>query len=157
MKMKATNTRRRQLLGIAHLGAAQLGFDDEFRRLLQEQATGHASCRDMSDRELLSWCWHLKKLGATIGIPAPMPSRAPWRPTATQMAEIERLALAFGWNGLEDPRFLIFMRRTTKIDAVRFLTKWQATALIVGLRRWLKRKSTHTGHEGEQADKKGGV
>lgn len=136
-----TNPRRKQLLGLAHIGAAQLGWDDDFRRMMQEEVTGQASCAAMSDAQLVAWCWHLKHLGAQIGIPAPHPSRGYARPTSTQWAEIERLVLAVGWKGLDDARFIIFIRRTTKVDAVRFLTKWQATAVIVGLRRWLAQKN----------------
>ncbi|HWO99749.1 MAG TPA: regulatory protein GemA [Methylococcus sp.] len=130
---------RRVLLGLAHKGAKLLGWDEDFRREMQQRITGHASCRDMSDAELKRWCWHLKALGADIGIPGPplRGGRRMDRPTPWQLGEIERLALAFGWEGLDDRRLLGFVRHTAHVDDVRFLTRRQASAVIVGLGRWL--------------------
>lgn len=132
-------SRRRVLLGLAHRGAALLGWDDDFRRGEQARLTGHASCRDMTDAQLAAWCWHLKRLGANIGIPG-APARGGARldrPTDRQIGEIELLAAGFGWvDGLDDRRLLGFVRRTAKVDGVRFLTRRQATAVIAGLRRW---------------------
>lgn len=132
--------RRRVLMGLAHKGATLLGLDDETRRAAQLNHTGIASCRDMSDGQLLDWCWELKRRGAEIGIPGPAPRAVALdRPTVPQLVELERLALAFGWMaGLEDRRLLGFVRHTAKVDHPRFLTRAQATDVISGLRRWRK-------------------
>lgn len=136
-----TAINRKTLLGLAHMAAKQLRWDDDMRRSTQQQKTGKASLSDMSDHELLDWCWHLKRLGAQIGIPHP-PRRGgkSWhRPSTSQLGEIEQLALQFGWtDGLDDARLTDFIRHTAKVDDVRFLLKWQATHVISGLRRWKK-------------------
>lgn len=136
-----TAINRKTLLGLAHMAAKQLRWDDDMRRSTQQQKTGKASLADMSDNELLDWCWHLKRLGAQIGIPHP-PRRGgkSWhRPSTSQLGEIEQLALQFGWtDGLSDTRLISFIQRTAKVDDVRFLLKWQATHVISGLRRWKK-------------------
>lgn len=135
---RQTSINRAALLGLAHLAAKQLKWDEDFRKAQQLTRTGKSSCKDMTDSELLDWCWHLKRLGAIIGIPHP-PRRGgkSWdRPTPRQLGEIEQLALQFGWDGLDDKRLLAFVARTAKVDDVRFLLRWQATSVITGLRRW---------------------
>jgi len=123
------------------MAAKQLRWDDEQRRSIQKSKTGKESLKDMSDNELLDWCWHLKRLGAEIGIPHP-PRRGAksWdRPTTRQLGEIEQLAFQFGWmDGLDDDRLNTFIERTTKVESIRFLMRWQATDVISGLRRWRK-------------------
>lgn len=139
--MKTAQTdRRRALLGLAHKGAKLLGLDDDTRRAAQAAYAGVASCRDMTDAQLTAWCWELKRRGADIGIPGPPPRASGWdRPSRSQLGEIERLALAFGWgDGLDDRRLAGFVSRTARVDSPRFLTRAQATAVISGLRRWQK-------------------
>lgn len=139
--------RRRVLLALAHKAAAQLGMDEETRRAAQAAFAGHESLRDFTDQQLLAWCWELKRRGADIGIPAPPPrGGAGWgRPTEQQLAEIERLALAMGWSGLDDGALRGFVRRTCEVEDVRFITRGQATAVISGLRRWLAQRQRHAG------------
>lgn len=133
---------RQVLLGLAHMGAGQLGWDETTRRDHQERLTGKASCRDMSDHELLDWCWRLKRLGAMIGIPLPPRiGGATWdRPTERQLGEIEQLSLQMGWEGLEDKRLAAFVARTAKVDDIRFMLRWQAVHVISGLRRWQRQQ-----------------
>jgi len=137
--------RRRVLLGLAHKAALLLGLDEDARRDAQEAFTGHASCRDMSDAQLLAWCWELKRRGAQIGIPGPRPDPKTYgRPSASQLAEIERLAIALGWDhGLDSGALRGFIRRTLKIDDLRFATLRQATIVIVALRRWVASRALH--------------
>lgn len=130
---------RRALLGLAHKAALLAGLDDDTRRAVQKRVTGKDSCRDMSDAQLRRLLWHYKGLGVEIGVPnPPAPGGTGWeRPTKWQWMEIERLALAMGWeDGLEDARLLGFVRRTAGVDAMRFLSRAQASAVISGLRRW---------------------
>lgn len=132
-----SSDRRRVLLGLAHKAAKQLGWDDAFRRDRQQAVTGHASCAGMTDSQLAAWCWHLKRLGAKISIPGPARASTAWgRPSEQQLTEIERLALAFGWDGLDDRRLAAFVKRTVGVDSPRFMTAEQASAIISGLRRW---------------------
>ncbi|MDR4518931.1 MAG: regulatory protein GemA [Nitrosomonas sp.] len=145
-----SSVNRGALLGLAHMGAKQLGWDEDTRKCMQRQKTGKESLKDMSNNELLDWCWHLKRIGAQIGIPHP-PRRGgkSWdRPSGRQLGEIQQLALQFGWtDGLDDSRLNAFVERTTKVENIKFLMRWQATDVISGLRRWLKQIQTKQGME----------
>ncbi len=135
-----TGIDRKALLGLAHIASQHLGWDEDMRRQMQHDKTGKFSLRDMADNELLDWCWHLKRLGAKIGIPHPPRSGGKrWdRPSTRQLGEIEQLALQLGWtDGLDDGRLTKFIQHTATVDNVRFLMQWQATHIITGLRRWL--------------------
>jgi len=135
-----TKINRRVLTGLAVMASKQLGWDDDMRRQMQRDKTGNESLRDMTDNELLDWCWHLKRMGAEIGIPhPPRKGGKRWdRPSTRQLGEIEQLALQMGWtDGLDDERLTKFIQHTATVDNVRFLMQWQATHVITGLRRWL--------------------
>lgn len=138
-----TTPERRVLLGLAHKAAVLAGLDDDARREVQARVTGKASCRDMTDAQLRRLLWHYKSLGVDIGVPnPPAPGGAGWeRPTKWQWMEMERAALAMGWEGgLDDTRLTGFVRRTAGVDAVRFLSRTQASAVISGLRRWERQR-----------------
>lgn len=124
-------------MGLVHLAALQLGLDNDGRRAIQQAWCGVASCADMSEGQLVDWCWELKRRGARIGIPAP-PGGA--HCTDWQRLELERAALALGWDGLGDVRLRDFVKHTVEVDAVAFLTKAQCTTVIVGLQRWAQQQ-----------------
>lgn len=135
--------RRRLLLGLAHKAAAQLGMDEDTRRAAQAAFAGRASLAEFSDRELLLWCWELKRRGADIGIPGPPPKGGTgWgRPTDAQLATIERLAASIG---IDDAALAGFVRRTTGMDDPRWLTQRSASRVITGLERWAKSRGADT-------------
>ena len=128
-------TRRRLLLGLAHKGAQQVGMDEDTRRAAQLAFGGKDSLRDFSDRQLIAWCYELKRRGADIGVPAPPPrGGSGWdRPSAPQWARIEQLSTQLG---LTEAGLAQFVARTVKVDDPRFLTKAQATAVITALTKW---------------------
>lgn len=58
------------------------------------------------------------------------------RPTRAQWGRIGGLARGLGWDGgLEDPRLKAFVKRTAKLSSTRFLTKVDATSIILGLQK----------------------
>lgn len=139
--MPTMTAERRALIGLAHKAAVLAGLSDDARRDVQQTVTGKASCAEMTDTELRRLLWHYKAKGIEIGVPGPKPrGGGGWeRPTANQWAEIERLALVFGWvDGLEDSRLRRFVGRTAGVDALRFLSREGATKVISGLTRWHK-------------------
>lgn len=150
MSLPARPDRRRVLLGLAHKAAAQLGMDEETRRAAQRAFCGHESLKDFSDRQLVAWCYELKRRGADIGIPAPPPKGgAGWyRPTAAQWATIERLAAAIG---IDEAALAAFVRRTTGLDDPRFMTRRDASDVISGLTRWAKGRGVDTRSKTRQA------
>jgi len=154
--MPVMSTDRRALIGLAHKAAVLAGLSDNDRRAVQQAVVGKQSCADMSDVELRRLLWHYKAKGIKIGVPGPKPPAGSGgaRATVSQWAEIERLALAFGWlDGLQDRRLASFVGRTAGVDAVRFLTREGATHVISGLRRWQKNleKKGKTGAGGSHA------
>lgn len=127
--------RRRVLLGLAHKAALLLGLDDESRRAAQQAFAGCTSLKDFTDRQLLAWCYELKRRGAAIGIPGPAPRGGQgWeRPTPQQWTQIERLALELG---LDEAALAAFVRRTCAVDDVAWMNRKNATEVITGLSRW---------------------
>jgi hypothetical protein len=134
---------RKTLLGLAHKAAKQLAWDEDFRREQQQAITGKYSCKDMSDAQLRRWLYHLKKLGANIFVPSPDTTGGDAdRPTANQLAEIEKLSAEKGFNaGLDDPGLIKFIHHTARVSHPRFLTRKQASQVITGLRNWTGNKS----------------
>ena len=63
------------------------------------------------------------------------------RPTTAQWAKIGGLAREMGWQGLEDPALKSFCARTAKVSSTRFMTRAQASAVILGLTQWVAQKA----------------
>lgn len=63
------------------------------------------------------------------------------RPTSAQWAKIGALSQAMGWRGLEDAALKSFVSRTAKVEGTRFLTRTQASAVILGLEEWVRQKA----------------
>ncbi len=127
--------RRAVLMGLVHKAGVQLGLDDAARKSAQVAFCGVESCAQMTDAQLVAWCWELKRLGATIGIP--VPARTGGDVTDWQLVAIERAAIALGFEkGWADARLRAFCSRTVGVDAPNFLTRAQATQVLTGLHRW---------------------
>ncbi len=60
---------RKRLIALAHMAAAQVGADEETRRLVQLQVTGVESCRDMDEAALMRLIRHWQKAGAAVRLP----------------------------------------------------------------------------------------
>ena len=74
------------------------------------------------------------------------------RPTRRQWNKIGGMARDMGWDeGLEDARLAGFVKRTAKVDLVRFLTRRQASQVIVGLERWLAKREADKRKGGRKA------
>lgn len=139
---------RHTLLGRVHQGTARLfGREDRAAHEAFVLAhTGKRSCRDCTAAELRDLIRALIDRGALAArahrVTPPAAIRQPGglgpdRPTPRQWAFILDLAKARGWDeGLEDPRLSAFIRRTVFVDALRFLTREDASQVITGLKRW---------------------
>lgn len=62
------------------------------------------------------------------------------RPTPAQWNRIGGLARKMGWNGLEDQALQGFVRRTAKVSNARFMSRAQASKVILGLEHWLQQQ-----------------
>lgn len=61
--------RRKRLIALAHLAAAQVGADEDTRRAVQQRLTGVASCRDMDAAALMRVIRHWQQAGARVRLP----------------------------------------------------------------------------------------
>ena len=63
------------------------------------------------------------------------------RPTPAQWNKMGGLARSMGWEkGLEDPRLRSFVSRTAKVHSARFITRTQASKVIMGLEEWVRQR-----------------
>lgn len=68
--MEDKAARRRRLIALAHLAAAQAGCrDEDARRAVQKMVTGVDSCRDMDEAALIRLIRHWQKAGARVRLP----------------------------------------------------------------------------------------
>lgn len=142
---------RHQLYGLVHKGAfafLQLNqmdkaeADNSYRSWLQ-QKLGVDSCKRATLPQLEALVRELKQKGA-LAKPSAR-SKAPQqqggqtanRPTQKQYNKLNALIIAKGWHDIEDPHLLDFIKRTAKVDAVRFLTRRQMSNVITGLEKWI--------------------
>ena len=142
MARQTDGARRRVLIAQAHLAAKQAGCSsEEDRRAIQQRVTGKASCAEMTERELVRLIDHWRRMGADVRAAAPRVADAPGMATRWQLATIERLAWAMGWSeGLEDARLVGFLRRTARVDGVRWLDRAAASRVISGLMNWKRQR-----------------
>ena len=151
----AKTSRARQLAAI-HIAAARMfgdiapggdgraAYEDWLERVagarsagLLEDAARAALLDRLRQQKLLPASTFKSKSMGEAGVTASGAAR----PTRRQWTAIGGLARAMGWDeGLEDARLAGFVKRTAHVDCVRFLTRRQASAVIVGLERWLGNK-----------------
>lgn len=151
MAQPARNDRRTADLAMIHMAAKTLFGDvsrggvgrEEYEDWL-EARTGKRSAGALSQPERIELVKRLRKDGV-------VPDRAraakggkgdtrtgAARPTSAQWGRIGGLARQIGWDaGLSDPALARFVERTAKVTSTRFLTRDQASKVILGLERWL--------------------
>lgn len=59
--------------------------------------------------------------------------QAPDRPSPTVLDAIERACRKYGYSGMNDPALVEFVRRTAGVDHPRFLTRGQASVVLIEL------------------------
>ncbi|MEW6490730.1 MAG: regulatory protein GemA [Thermodesulfobacteriota bacterium] len=134
---------RRALIAKAHLAAAQLGLDEETRRAVQAQVTGHASCAGMSVPELERLLTHYRGKGWTA---RPSGAARAQRQAAFPQARLIRAL----WLELRDLGELrdasegalrSYVRRITGVAALEWLAKepQKARQVIETLKKWIAR------------------
>lgn len=58
------------------------------------------------------------------------------RPTEQQVRKIAALARSIGMGGLDDPALRSFVQRTAQVADLKFMTRTQASKVILGLEEW---------------------
>ncbi len=137
----AEKPRRNSDLAMIHMAAKRLfGDDREAYEDWLHRHTGRRSAGDLNSDERIRFIKQLRRDGL-------IPEKARGgtgrtsggadRPTSAQWAKIGGLARSLGWKGLEDPALQGFVRRTVKVGSSRFLTRDQASKVILGLEAWV--------------------
>lgn len=129
---------RARLIKLVHVGAKALKMTDDARRDLMERAAGKRSAKDMTARELARVVDAMKAIGfkpqaaSDTGAKARRASRSPL------VAKARALWISLHELGcVRDPAdtaLAAFVRKTTTVEAVDWLTPAQANKVIEGLK-----------------------
>ncbi|MBC7954071.1 MAG: regulatory protein GemA [Rhodospirillaceae bacterium] len=126
---------RNKLIAKIKVGAKNIRLvDDDYRDFLALHGGGKRSCKDMTDDQL-------KKVAAALDTKGAYPDvnqggTGDDRPTDAQRRKLAALARDRDWDGLTDDRLIAFVKRTTGVEAMRFLTRAAMSDVITGLERW---------------------
>ncbi len=145
------NTRRNSDLAMIHIAAKRLFGDvskgSDGREAYEdwlERHTGKRSAGKLTTPERIQLIKRLRKdglipeqkrggIGKTTG--------GEERPTPAQWNKIGGLARDMGWErGLEDSRLHAFAERTAKVSNTRFMSRSQASKVILGLEEWVRQR-----------------
>lgn len=147
--MANTSPQRRNAdLATIHIGAKALFGDvskggdgrDEYEAWL-ERHTGKRSAGKLTTGQRIELIKMMRKDGLipdrTPGGKGPTASGEE-RPTSSQWAKMAAIGRSIGWDdGLEDERLRSFVKRTAKVSSTRFLSRTQASKVIIGLENWV--------------------
>lgn len=143
---------RNRLLGMIHVAVKHLGWDDATYRAWLEKQTGHASCKECSDRQLSLVADLLRDLGA-LDPPAAVKGTGGSgrdRPTQAQWRCVVKLSKDCGLSGaIDDPGLATLCARVAKVDNPRFLDRHGISDLILALERWAASKAKRKPASGE--------
>jgi hypothetical protein len=122
----------------------QIGMVDEDYRALLKRAAGAASSVDLTPDGFEAVMTELHRLGFQYAPSGRKPKAAgagsaPGRPTAAQWRLLEERARLVGYSGLEDPRFIAWLRPRGKVEHPRFLDMYGMQSALGGLGNWIQR------------------
>lgn len=154
---KTSPQRRNSDLAMIHIGAKRLfgdvskgGDGREAYEDWLERHTGKRSAGKLTTGQRIDLIKMMRKDGLipdrSIGGKGPT-ANGEERPTSSQWAKIAALGRAMGWaQGLEDERLRSFVKRTAKVSSTKFLSRTQASKVIMGLEVWVaERQDTDDG------------
>jgi hypothetical protein len=152
---KTSPQRRNADLATIHIGAKALFGDvskggdgrDQYEVWL-ERHTGKRSAGKLSTDQRIDLIKMMRKEGL-------LPDRTPGgkgptangeeRPTSAQWAKMAAIGRSVGWSdGLEDERLRSFVKRTAKVSSTKFLSRTQASKVIMGLESWAAQQKSKT-------------
>jgi phage gp16-like protein len=129
---------RRGMLAKIHIEAKDRGLDEATRRDLVERVTGHRSCGDCSDGQLVAVLDELKRLGGHGRRPArPKPATTPIALKARALwKSLHNLGVVK--NGAE-PALEAFAKRQLRVDRLQWADQSQGYRLIEALKQMAER------------------
>jgi hypothetical protein len=134
---------RKALIAMIHIGKARLGMDEETYRAWLEKRTGKRSSAGMTFVELSGLVAELRAQGA-LSMPASkvIGGRGANRPTEAQWNLARYLARQIGLkDGIDGQAFASFVKRITKVENPRFLTKEAMQKVLTGLEKWHEQRA----------------
>lgn len=123
----------------------QLGMVDADYRALLQRTAGVTSSNAVILSRFDAVMAEFKRLGFEQKPPKKKPrvaaGSAENRPTARQWKLLEDRARQVGYGGLEDPRFIAWMKPRGHVEHPRFLTKAAIQPVLAALGKWIQRKA----------------
>lgn len=133
-------------LALIHTAKRELGMEDEDYRALLLRAGGVSSSRDLTLEGFDAVMAEFNRLGFTTTKSKRKPKgaggTAPNRPTPAQWRLMEDRARKVGYEGLEDPRFIAWVKPRGKVENPRFLDMDGARRVIAALGNWIDKIMT---------------
>ncbi|SEN35881.1 regulatory protein GemA [Nitrosomonas marina] len=148
MKQTGKKSPRNKLIALVHIAAQHLDIEynsAEYRTWL-EKLSGETSCKDLTNEQLTGLVDRLRREGC---LEQKKTGSAPNRPTLGQWRKMEILTRQLGFNHKNDAGFVTFVKRVTKLDDPRFLTRQSISKVIVGLEKWLEYEKKQKNNFGE--------
>lgn len=134
---------RKSLIAMVHIGKARLGMDEETYRAWLEKRTGKRSCSSLAFDDLARL---VAELRAQSALSAPtskvIGGRGANRPTEAQWNLARYLSRQIGLEGgIEGQAFASFVKRISKVENPRFLTKEAMQKVLTGLEKWHEQRA----------------
>lgn len=143
---------RNVMVGLVHKGAKALlriddtradsddrkTYEDWLWQQTQEGERGDQpiSCADLDSATLSRLIDSLRESGAYDGKVRGGRGDGATRPTPKQLAALAGLSRDRGWSGLSDVRLQVMCRNTCKVNGTRFMSRNNASDLILAMKRW---------------------
>ena len=123
----------------------QLSMEDADYRALLLRTAGVSSSKAITLSQFDSVMAEFRRLGFVQRPPTRKPKvsagSAENRPTARQWKLLEDRARQAGYAGLEDPRFIAWMKPRGHVEHPRFLTKTAIQPVLAALGKWMQRQA----------------
>jgi phage gp16-like protein len=134
-------------LKLIQVAKRDLGMTDEDYRALLHRIAGVKSSRDLTEEGFNAVMVEFTRMGfihkKSKRKPKGAGGTAPNHPTAAQWRLIEERAKRVGYDGLEDPRFIAWMKSRGHVDHPRFLDNEGAQRVIAALGNWINSYPDH--------------
>jgi len=146
LRKSAPTSERRALLAKVHLGAKDLGLDEETRRAILARITGHRSSADCDEDQLVQVLNEYRRLGWKPATPQQqIANRAPRRTPAKHPVAMKARAMWISLHQLgvvRDPSEAAlesFGKRQLKVDRLQWADQAQGFRMIEALKQMAER------------------
>ena len=135
----------------------QLGMTDDDYRALLLRAAGVASSKDLTLAGFEAVMAEFHRLGFVYSNAARVTKGAggtgPGHPTARQWKLLEERACKVGYSGLDDPRFIAWVKPRGKVEHPKFLDLQGLQRVLAALANWIRRGNAKTAKKTGESDR----